>query len=649
MDAPVDKYAHIRRLELRAKELKLTGTSRDASAIERDWQSWLRAVGPRTFTGSFAPFHCEFWDWFWRLLEKRRAGQSISDEEQAFLAVWARGMGKSANVEWAAIAEGALIGKGYVLYVSGTQALADGHVQSIRERLESDEISRYYPHLGQPKVGKHGNQYGWRQDFLITSGGWAIRPLGLDVGVRGGRVGDLRPSLIIFDDVDDHSDSPLVVSNKLETIARSIIPAGTRETVYLGAQNLIQRNGVFSQIVARKTSVLSRRIVSGPFPAFEGLEIEQRQTADGLRNVIVAGSPTWADFDLAACQKFLDDSGLEAFLAEYQHDFSASEQGRVIPEYDEARHVISWSQFERVFGLRFVPQHWEREVGHDVGFTAGHLSAWTWVATSAENSPFPGLRFRYRGATFVGASVDEQAERVRALMAPDSTVDRRFDETPLVIGWRMSHEALSERITYARKHALPFSSCNSAKTAGISQWRHYLRADRTKPHPFHEDEKLPDGLYRLGFPGWFDIVDDDQLLAPRDDRGLMTHRRQTLEWRYRPDQLGVAGMSQNLPMKADEDTCDSTRMVTASWGPQVFPLTEEEQNEAKLAPHFRRDAIAALPPEERDLAELGRAVQQGMIRKRDGLKHRHWSHEDFPTEVSEEEIYTDRINWWQRA
>ena len=182
----------------------------DASAIERDWRTWLRAVGPNTFTSSFASFHSEFWTWFWRLIAKRRAGQRISDEEQVFLAIWARGMGKSANVEWAAIAEGALIGNGYVLYVSGTQNLADGHVQSIRERLESDEITSYYPHLGQPKVGKHGNQYGWRQDFLITSGGWAIRPIGLDVRVRGGRVGDLRPTLIIFDDVDDHSDSPFV-------------------------------------------------------------------------------------------------------------------------------------------------------------------------------------------------------------------------------------------------------------------------------------------------------------------------------------------------------------------------------------------------------------------------------------------------------
>lgn len=598
----------------------------DASQIETDWRVWLRAVGPQTFTGSFASFHAEFWDWFWRLAGKRRAGHPISDEEQVFLAIWARGMGKSANVEWAAIAEGALIGKGYVLYVSGTQTLADGHVQSIRERLESDEISRYYPHLSSPKVGKHGNQFGWRQDFLITSGGWAIRPIGLDVGVRGGRVGDLRPTLIIFDDVDDHSDSPLVVQNKLETIARSIIPAGTANTVILGAQNLIHCNSVFNQIVTRKTTLLSRRIVSGPFPAFQDLQIERQQLADGPRDVIVEGSPTWTHFDVVACQKFLDDTTREAFYAEYQHDFAASEQGRVIPEYDEAKHVITWSQFEIVFGLRFIPQHWEREIGHDVGFTSDHLSAWTWIATSAANSPLPGLRFRYRGLTFNGVNVDEQAEFVKQIMEPDSKVDRRFDERPLILSWKMSHEAKSERMTYW-KADLPFGPCKSAKTAGISQWRHYLRSDHTKPHPFHADELLPDGKWKLGFPGWFDVVADDQLLTPVDDKGLVTHRRQTVAWRFRPDVLGIGGVSKNEPMKADEDSCDATRMVTAEWGPLETPLTEEEKTEKSLPRGLRRANLETLSHEARDFARIQRDYEIAQIKEKQQKSNAGWSAE----------------------
>ena len=607
---------------LNAKALALAGelealayvqrTQAAPLAIESDWRTWLRAVGPRTFTGSFAPFHVEFWDWYWRVAQKRRKGEPLDDEEHAFLAIWMRGGGKSSNVEWAAIAEGALVGQGFVLYVSGTQALAEGHVQAIRERIESEDVARHYPHLANPQVGKHGNQYGWRQDFLRTAGGWAIRPLGLDVGVRGGRVGDLRPTLIVFDDVDDHTDSPLVVQKKLDTIARSIIPAGGRDTIILGAQNLIHRNSVFNQILTRRTSVLSRRIVSGPFPAFEGLQIEARVAERGTRNVIVAGTPTWPDFDQAACQKFLDDSGRESFLAEYQHDFSAIEQGRVLPEYDETVHVITWSDFARVYGARRIPKHWRRDVGHDVGFTDGHISAWTWITTAAANSKLPGLRFRYRGMTFTAPLIDTMAETVLARMAAEG-------ETPDDIQrWRMSHEAKSERDTYRAKFGLPFTACKSGKTDGLAQWRHYLRVDRSRPHPFKDDEQLPDGSWRLGCPGLFDVVADEQLYEPTDDYGLATHRRQAADWRYAPDRLSITGVADTLPMKADEDSCDATRMITAEWGPEETPLTYGEKLDAAIPEQYRYENLVAttpgpgLTPEQ----EMAYVFQRDMAKKK---------------------------------
>ena len=595
------------RLQIDAAWRDLGGATQAARELEaKGWREWLRACGPRTFTGSFADFHVEFWDWFWSLLLKRQAGEPLTDEDLVFLAIWARGQGKSSHVEWAAIAEGAVIGKGYVLYVSGTQTQAEGHVTDIRERLESEEVGKYYPHLSNPQVGRHGNQYGWRQNFLRTEGGWAIRPIGLDVGVRGGRVGDLRPTLIIGDDVDTHDDSPLVVQKKIETISRSIIPAGTKDTLFLGAQNLIHRNSVFNQIVTRKTGVLANRRVSGPFPAFAGLQLETRQTDNGPRDIIVGGSPTWVDMDRNACQQFLNKSGRPAFLAEYQHDFSASEQGRVIPEYDEALHVITWSDFERVYGVRYIPEHWRRECGHDIGFTRAHLSAWTWIATSAMNSGLPGKRFRYRGATFMGVGVDEQAEAVKRLMGPDADIGRAFDELPLIECWRMSHEKLGERNTYRAKYDMPFIACDSKKTAGISQWRHYLRPDCALPHPFKTDEKGPDDLYRLGCPAWFDVVDDDQLITPRDDRGLTLHRRQTLDWQWRPDVMGIGGLSKDEPMKADDDTNDSTRMITATWGPEATGLTEDEIFERSLPVGHRRETVEKLTGDRREFAELAR-------------------------------------------
>jgi len=525
------------------------------------------------------------------------------------LPLWFRGAGKSSHVEWAAICEGAIVGSGYVLYVSGTQALAEGHVAAIRGRLESEEVSRYYPHLSNPLIGLHGNQYGWRQNFLMTSGGWAIRPVGLDVGVRGGRVGDLRPSLIIFDDVDDHSDSPLVVATKEATMARSIMPAGTQRTRILFAQNLIHRNSVANRIYTRRSGLLAKRIVSGPFVAFQGLQIETRQTKDGPRDLIIAGRPTWSDIDLEACQKFLDDSGRSAFLSEYQHDFSEIEQGRVLPEYDEKLHVITWSMFERVFGCRYIPAHWERDLGHDVGFSRDHLSAWAWIATSAANSPLPGLRFRYRGMTFVATQVDDQADAVKRAMDSDFGAKRLFDEFPLIGQQRMSHEALSERQTYNLKHGFGFERCRSEKTAGVAQWCHYLRADKKQPHPFHSDTQTADG-YNLGCPSWFDVVDDDQLMTPRDDRGLKLFREQALSWRWRPTPLTDRGMIDDQPVKANDDTVDATRMITAEWGPSVAPLSREEEIDRLLPANFRTDAIKDLPYNEGREMSRARAIAQ---------------------------------------
>lgn len=599
------------------------GLGTPSREIETDWRTWLRACGPTTFSREFAEFHAEFWDWYWAIAQKRRRGEPVSADVLAFLAIWSRGFGKSAHAEWAAIAEGALLGRGYVLYVSGTQALADGHVASIRERLESDTIARYYPGLADPAIGKHGNQRGWRQDFLQTKNGWAIRPIGLDVGVRGGRVGDTRPTLIIFDDIDDHADSPLVIEKKLSTISRSIIPAGGAETIILFPQNLIHRNGILNQVHTRRTGILARRAVSGPYPAFSGLELEHRQTADGPMCFIKSGSPTWPGLDLVECQKFLHDSGREAFLAEYQHDFSAIEQGRVLPEYDERVHVITWSQFAKRFGLPRIPDHWQREIGHDVGFTKGHQSAWTWLACAGENSSLPGRMFRYRGLTFTEVGVDEQAEVVVRVMREAGEFDQHAEQGySRIQSWRMSHEAKSERMTYRAKYGFPFVAAKSGKTDGLMQWRHYLRVDHRRPHPFHEDEQLPDGTYRLGSPGWFDVVADEQLVEPRDDAGLMTHRRQARDWKYAPDRLSVTGMPETLPFKADEDANDATRMVTAQWSLGATALTPDERIEAALPEDWQvPNVVAEVGTWQREGWEMAREFRRAEIVRQQHMRN----------------------------
>ena len=104
----------------------------------------------------------------------------------------------------------------------------------------------------------------------------------------------------------------------------------------------------------------------------------------------------------------------------------------MLPEYDERVHVISWSQFARVFGARYITAHWQVGLGYDIGYTEGHLSAASWIATSAANSKLPNKRFRYRGRTWLDKSPDEMAEDMIRLMRPDPEAGRFHDERPMV-------------------------------------------------------------------------------------------------------------------------------------------------------------------------------------------------------------------------
>jgi hypothetical protein len=579
--------------------------------LERDWRDWLPAMGPHTFTRPFGFFHEEFWAWYWEQLWKLRRGEALVEEKKAFLAFWPRGYTKSSTVEWGAIAEGALVGKGYVLYVSGTRDLAEEHVQTIKERLESEEVARHYPHLAAPKIGRHGNQYGWRQDFLVTEGGWAIRPVGLLEGVRGARVGDLRPTLIVFDDVDELDDSPDVSEKKAKRIARSIIPAGTAGTRYVFAQNLIAEYSVANRILTRKLDILSRRIESGPYPAFDGLEVEHRVTEDGPRSLIVAGRATWPDLDVRACQDFLDNSGLEAFYAEYQHDFSRDRSGLVIPEYDEKVHIITWSEFAEVYGTPYVPEHWDRQVGMDWGSTEGHPAVISFTARAAANSQLPGKRFLYRGKRFPpGVLVSDVAAWVKRECAGDYSTGRAFDELPLVTSWRFSHERKTERDTFRVEHSIPFVACKPGRDAGLALLREWLKVDYDSPHPFRPGEK--------GNASFYWVVDDDQLHAARDDRGLERHRFEVVNWRYRREKLTETGLTRDEPVKAADDAMNSLEMCAQTFGPRETPLTPEEREDKSLPAGWRRESAPAYGGWQRDGWEMARDAYLSMQKEQQG-------------------------------
>lgn len=560
-------------------------------------EPWHKQLGALTFTRDFAPIQKRFLDWNWRALMKVRKGLDLLPTELVGFQPWPRETGKSSITEWACISEGAILRSGYVIYLSGKQAQAEDHVVAIRDRIEKEHVAELYPWLSKPKMGAHGNKFGWGREFLLTHGGWAIRPIGADVAIRGGKRLDLRVTLIVVDDYDELGDSPVVVEHKLNMLTRSILPMGNNKTRVLVPQNPIHENSCVNQMLTGASLALAIRTVFGeinedgslserPIPAVNNFAYEVRQEDKGPYTVITKGESNWPGISVENWETTMNRVGPEAFKAEYQHDMSVAKEERVLPEYDDRLlrlHVITWSQFEAKYGQRRIPSDWPCDVGLDIGFTTGHKSAWTFLTKAPDAVALSGSIFRYRGRTFTGVGIDEQAVIIRSEMWPKEQVGRQF----------MSHEKLGERNVLAQKHNWGFHPCDSAKTAGIAQWRHFLQTDRSQPHPFHRDEKSIDGKWKLGRPAWFDIVDDRQFISPVDDAGLKRHRDGAFNWRNVPVKLTDKGFTIEQPAKMDDDENDSTRMLTVGFGPMEKMMTPAQKVAALIPYGYHRQELAA--------------------------------------------------------
>lgn len=290
--------------------IALDPTLAPLESIDRlPWDQWLACITPSLT--SFAPHHARFWQHVWSIEPGVRPAP--------FVGIWARGAGKSTVAELAAIALGARQRRSYALYASSTQEMADKHLDAIAALLESPEIARHYPGMANRAVNKYGSSRGWRRNRLTTASGFVIDAVGLQTGTRGVRFEEQRPDLIITDDVDQLDDSTDATEKKIHTLTHTLLPAGSNDLAVIAIQNLIIPDGLFARLSPHAETpapFLRDRDVSGPVPAVEGLETT---IDDGGRVRITAGVATWDGQPLDVCQQQINDWGIDAFLAEAQH------------------------------------------------------------------------------------------------------------------------------------------------------------------------------------------------------------------------------------------------------------------------------------------------------------------------------------------
>lgn len=694
---------------------------------------WLRTIFPFAFEEEFSEDHKRFWTLYYSVLLRIRKQKEykffglpipqkykIAPKEYVILLILGRALGKSATLEASNVMRGAVLDGGYCLYVCESQDQADEHIGNSKSLIKHPDsrLTEFYPGMEIIEGAiVEGIKTKDRTDLFTTANGWICRAKGLNAKLRGIRMGNRRPDDICIDDIDSEDDSPAVAQKKLRKLTSAVIPTQARAYVTIKfGQNLIAENSVMNQIYTGRADAFAERTTIGVTNTFIRFEYESYiDTSEGddfgrvKHRILPTSIPSWSGVDIEAAQKFLNDSGLETFLAEYQNQFEHLKTGKVFHEYDEARHVITWSQFEKVFGCRYIPQQWQVKAAGDLGFSKLSLSAWAFVATSSKHSALPGHYFLYRGLTFDRVSIDDQALTIWEELFPkpelgkmhfeasQKFVDypdlfRYFNTKPelkpflskyvynaredkfepelpehliqspeehkalfyvkeaaknfrsQINYWVVSHERTSEQMTLAKRYGLPVHKTKHfGANDGVSEVNNLLRGTYTRPHPFHEDKPVldengnPTGRYKLGCPFLFFIVDDDQLKAPRDDRGLKNFRKQIASQRMTQEKLTDLGLTRSIPMKYESDCGDALRMWGADYAvPGATALSIAAEFEEVLADAGRVHEGEIITPERQMQILLEREIAEQKIQELYNL-----TEEDFDEVMEEDFLYDD--------
>lgn len=316
-----------------------------AEDITQSWEHWTRTLFPNLVTIPFAPHHEKALKWFW----SHKAGRP----QRPLIVILPRGGGKSTMAELGTVMVGALESRRFVLYVRATQEQADGSIDNISTLMESRALAQYYPEFADRAVDKYGNVKGWNRKRLRTASGFFVDGFGLDVAKRGIRVEEVRPDLIIFDDIDELHDSPGETDRKIRFLTLDLLPTGVPHTSVFGCQNLLLPSGVFAQLADGSADFLHNATVIGPLPAIQNITYEKRVDADTGRFVykVTGGKPIWKGQDTEACTRLMNMWGLHSFLKEAQHEVHLSKgslfdgvQFRTVPrvEVPPLKRIVVW-------------------------------------------------------------------------------------------------------------------------------------------------------------------------------------------------------------------------------------------------------------------------------------------------------------------
>lgn len=516
-----------------------------------------------------------------------------------------------------AIAEGAMIGEAFGVYISSTQKKAQEHLQSIRDLIEGSQIAKYYPKLANPRLGKFGNQRGWKSDAIYTDGGFAIVSCSLEQGIRGLKDGNRRPDFILLDDIDERDDSLETKAKKFEAITQDAIQMLAPSGLTVFGQNLIYAGSIADDTLNGKLDWFHDCHIVGVKDGTKWKPVNTYQDDLEIKKIngkprIVAGTPNWARLDRVASQRLLSKGGERAFMRECQNQTAPDPEERVWKTFSPKHSIITWDEYAAVFGTKRIRADFSLVAGYDRGNTgpSKHPGVFSVAAVAPERSHLSGDVFIFY--EYVAGATEDIGDMARHLIedlaklcghieirkAAELLKQSFASDVFELEAWELrqkagelmpfdvfngSHEALGERNTLHRNWGLVCEAGKAGKTEGLEQLHHYAKLEDA-PHPFREDLQGKPNL-------WF-VVAADQLDVATDRFGL-----ERLRWEAENLKWDKKVTTRDVPTKLGDDATDTVKQYMQTFRLSGEELTRDEVRETKLPKSLRLENEPKFTPE----------------------------------------------------
>jgi hypothetical protein len=592
----------------------------------------------------------------------------------AYLAIWARGNMKTTLARFMTIVDALLSYahnvRSYALIVGGTVKKVNGTAKSIGDLLQSDQVKKYAPALSVVQKNEQGASQGWTASFINTAAGCVFHFIGLDEGVAGANINNVRPTFIIPDDIDDREDSPVISDSRFQTLTRAVIPTKQWNTLFFFAQNLISRFAVLYRIWKQQVRVLANRYATEPVPAVRNLVTEERTVNGHVRDIFVSGEITWRGWNHREVQNQIDSMTLPVFLLECQHEVEQSKEGLMHKKYNDNVHPISYSQFGALYGSPDAWKDWAKFPFSDWARTKTkyHANVAGYLAISSANTRFPGLTFCVPLSFKAEAQPEDVAERLLSILTPyvyeEKTWRDLIDEAWKRMNVHEHFQSVAERLDYAQKYysaiipkysqkilkayrvragvnshsedkvrgmlnkgfGFSFSASNPGKTDALEDIDAAMRVDYNEPHLFDDAKK--------GYTRWYVLCKDDTTKEPKIIDGIKVYppvpypdvmspdelhdddlfRYQMCNRRFLDPELTKLGERIDEPLKLNDDFGQALQMVYYKRLLSNIGLSQEELVEEHMPAGLQKSALDVIEdPEKKGLTLHARLLKMKEI------------------------------------